>query len=65
MRKFAVLLALAAVLLIIDGTMTYDLLDFKNKGLKFWLAAGLSVIIFIVLAFAEASKPSDKQDNQK
>jgi len=45
--------------------MTYDVFDFKNKGIQFWLAAGLAVLIFIVLVFAESSKPSDKRDNQK
>lgn len=45
--------------------MTYDIFDFKNKSLEFWLAAGLTLIIFIVLAFAESSRPPGKRNNQK
>lgn len=45
--------------------MTYDFFDLENKSFDFWLAAGLSVVIFIVLWFAETSKGSDKPDNQQ
>ncbi|CAI2716879.1 hypothetical protein [Nitrospina watsonii] len=63
MRKLILLLSIAIIILIIDGTMTYDFFDLENKSVDFWLAAGLSAIIFLVLLFAEISKRSDKPDH--
>ncbi|CCQ89964.1 hypothetical protein NITGR_190074 [Nitrospina gracilis 3/211] len=63
MRKVAALLSIAVIILIIDGTMTYDFFDLENKSFDFWLAAGLTVVIFIVLWFAETSQRPNKPGN--
>ncbi len=43
--------------------MTYDFFDLENKSFDFWLAAGLTVVIFIVLWFAETSQRPNKPGN--
>ena len=65
MKKLAALTGLIIVLLIIDGTMTYDIFDLKHQSTEFWLALALSILIFIVILVAEYATPGDNKDNRE
>jgi len=64
-KKLAALTGLIVVLLIIDGTMTYDIFDLEHQSTEFWLALGLFAFVFIVILIAEYATPSDNQDNRE
>ncbi len=65
MKKYAYLTGLAILVLIIDGTMTYDIFDTKPETLKVWLVVGLIVILGLIIVIADASKkPGPKNDSQ-
>ena len=63
MKKFAVLLGLVTIALIVDGTLSYDIFDSRPETLKAWLVLGLIVIIGFIIAVAESSKTHKKDNN--
>ena len=65
MKKFAVLMGLVILALIIDGTMSYDIFDSRPETLKMWLVLALIVIIGLVIVIADSSKTNKNQDNSK
>ncbi len=65
MKKLAALTGLIIVLLIIDGTMTYDIFDLEHQSTEFWLALALSIFIFIVILVAGYATPSNNKDNRE
>ena len=65
MKKLAALTGIILVLLIIDGTMTYDIFDLEHQGTEFWLSLGLFVFIFVVILFAEYATPGDNKNNRE
>ncbi len=65
MKKFAVLMGLVILALIIDGTMSYDIFDARPETLKMWLVLALIVIIGLVIVIADSSKTNNDQDNSK
>ena len=65
MKKFAVLIGLIMLALIIDGTMSYDIFDARPESIKMWLILGLIVIIGLVIVIADSSKINNNQDNSE
>ena len=65
LKKLAALTGLIIVLLIIDGTMTYDIFDLEHQSTEFWLALALPIFIFIVILVAEYATPSNNKDNRE
>lgn len=65
MKKFAVLLGLAILALIIDGTMSYDIFEARPESIKMWLVLALIVIIGLVIVVADSSKTNNDQDNSE
>jgi hypothetical protein len=65
LKKFAALMGLVILALIIDGTMSYDIFDFRPETLKTWLMLALIVIIGLVIVIADNSKIDNNQDNSE
>jgi len=65
LKKFAVLIGLIMLALIIDGTMSYDIFDARPESIKMWLILGLIVIIGLVIVIADSSKINNNQDNSE
>jgi uncharacterized membrane protein len=65
LKKFAVLMVLVILALIIDGTMSYDIFDPRRENIKVWLVLILIFIIGLVIVIADNSKPDNNQDNSK
>ena len=65
MKKFAVLISLVILALIIDGTMSYDIFDSHPETIKMWIVLALAVIIGLVIVVAENSKTNNNQDNSE
>jgi hypothetical protein len=65
LKKFAVLMVLVILALIIDGTMSYDIFDPRPETIKMWLVLILIVIIGLVIVIADSSKTDNNQDNSK
>jgi hypothetical protein len=65
LKKFAVLMSLVTLALIIDGTMSYDIFDARPETLKMWLVLGLIVIIGFVIVIADSSKINENQDDSE
>jgi hypothetical protein len=58
-------MGLVILALIIDGTMSYDIFDFRPETLKMWLVLGLIVLIGLVIVVADSSKTNNNQDNSE
>ncbi len=65
MKKLAVLLGLAILALIIDGTMSYDIFEARPESIKMWLVLALIVILGLVIVVADSSKTNNDQDNSE
>jgi putative Mn2+ efflux pump MntP len=65
LKKFAVLLGLVILALIIDGTMSYDIFDAHPETLKMWLVLALIAILGLVIVVADSSKTNNNQDNSE
>jgi hypothetical protein len=65
LKKFAVLMVLVILALIIDGTMSYDIFDPRPETIKMWLVLILIVIIGLVIVIADSSKINKNQDNSE
>jgi len=65
LKKFAVLMGLVILALIVDGTMSYDIFDSRPETIKMWLVLGLIVIIGLVIVIADSSKTNNHQDNSE
>ena len=65
MKRFAVLMGLVIIALIIDGTMSYDIFDARPETLKIWLLLGLIVILGLVIVIADSSKTHKNRDNSE
>jgi len=65
LKKFAVLMSLVTLALIIDGTMSYDIFDFRPETIKVWLVLALVVIIGLVIVIADSSKIDKNQDSSE
>jgi hypothetical protein len=65
LKKFAVLLGLVVLALIIDGTMSYDIFDSRPETLKMWLVLALIVIIGFIIVIADSSKTNKNQDDSE
>ena len=60
LKKLALLLILAVLALLFDGTLSYDILDFRLKTFADWLGFFLIVIIVVTIAWAESPKKDNK-----
>ena len=65
LKKFAVLIGLVILALIVDGTMSYDIFDSRPETIKMWLVLALIVIIGLVIVVADSSKINNDQDNSE
>ncbi len=65
LKKLALLLILAVLALLFDGTLSYDILDFRLENFADWLGFFLVVIIVVTIAWAETPKKDDKRNIQK
>lgn len=64
LKKFAVLVGLALLALIIDGSLTYDIFDARPETFKIWLVLALIAILGLIVVVADTSKNND-QDNSR
>ena len=60
LKKSALLLILAVLALLFDGTLSYDILDFRLDSFADWLGIFLVVIIVVTIAWAETPKKNNK-----
>ena len=51
---------LALLALLFDGTLSYDILDFRLRTFSDWLGLFLVAIIIVTIAFAESPKKNNK-----
>jgi len=65
LKKFAVLMGLAILALIVDGTMSYDIFDSHPETIKVWLVLGLIVLVGLVIVIADSSKTDHDRDNSE
>ncbi|MCZ6513950.1 MAG: hypothetical protein O6857_08490 [Nitrospinae bacterium] len=65
MKKFAVLVGLALIALIVDGTLSYDIFDTRLETLKFWFGVALIVILGLVIVVADHSKSHHDGDDSR
>ena len=63
LKKFAIMLGLITLALIVDGTMSYDIFDARPETIKVWFVFALIVIIGLVIVIADSSKAPNKRDN--
>ncbi len=60
MKKLVLLLILAALALLLDGTLSFDIIDFCLDSFTDWFGFFLVVIIFVIIAWAESPKKDNK-----
>ena len=65
LKKFAVLVGLALIALIVDGTLSYDIFDSRPETLKLWLAVALIAILGLVIVVADHSKSHHDGDDSR
>ncbi len=65
LKKFAVLMGLVILALIVDGTMSYDIFDSRPETIKMWLVLALIAIIGLVIVIADSSKTNNNHDNSE
>ena len=65
MKKFAVLMSLVILALIVDGTMSYDIFDSRPETIKMWIVLALIVIIGLIIVVADSSKIDNNKDNSE
>jgi hypothetical protein len=60
LKKAVLLLILAALALLFDGTLSFDILDFRLDSFTDWLGFFLAVVIIVSIAWAESPKKDNK-----
>jgi hypothetical protein len=60
LKKGFWLLILALLALLFDGTLAYDILDYRLNTFSDWLGLFLVAIIVVTIAFAESPKKNNK-----
>jgi putative Mn2+ efflux pump MntP len=65
LKKFAVLMSLVILALIVDGTMSYDIFDSRPETIKMWVVLALIAIIGLVIVVADNSKKDHNRDNSE
>jgi hypothetical protein len=60
LKKAALLLLLAVLAMLFDGTLSFDILDFRLRTFSDWLGLFLVVIIIVTIAWAESPKKNNK-----
>ena len=60
LKKWVLLLILALLALLFDGTLAYDILDYRLETFSDWLGLFLVAIIVVTIAFAESPKKNNK-----
>jgi len=60
LKKWVLLLILALLALLFDGTLAYDILDYRLKTFSDWLGLFLVAIIVVTIAWAESPKKNNK-----
>jgi hypothetical protein len=60
LKKGVLLLILALLALLFDGTLAYDIMDFRLTTFSDWLGLFLVAIIVVTIAFAESPKKNNK-----
>jgi hypothetical protein len=58
--KWLLLLILALLALLFDGTLSFDILDFRLDSFVDWFGLFLVVVIVVAIAWAESAK-KDKE----
>lgn len=65
LKKFAIMLGLIILAIIVDGTMSYDIFDSRPEIFKMWLVFALIVIIGLVIVIADSSKIPKNRDKSE
>jgi len=60
LKKAALLLTLAVLAMLLDGTLSFDILDFRLESFSDWLGFFLVTIIIVTIAWAEPPKKNNK-----
>ncbi len=63
MKKTLLLALLVGLALIIDGTMTYDVFEFREETRGGWMMVLLAVILLVIIFVADTSKKHEDKDN--
>jgi hypothetical protein len=58
--KWLLLLILALLALLFDGTLSFDILDFRLDSFVDWFGLFLVVVIVVAIAWAESAKKDKK-----
>ena len=61
LKKFFILLIIAVLALVFDGTLSKDIFDYQLSSFTDWLTAILIIAILLTIAWAD----SEKSDNNK
>lgn len=65
LKKLLLLTIVIALALALDGALTYDLFDFRVDTFSKLLAVALILGILVMIAWADASKKHDKENNSR
>lgn len=60
MTKWILLLILSALALLLDGTLSYDIFDYRLDSFTDWFGLFLVVIIFVAIIWTEPAKKDNK-----
>jgi len=60
LKKLILLLILAALALLLDGALSFDILDFRLDSFTDWFGFFLVVVIFVAIAWVESHKKNNK-----
>ena len=62
LKKFFILLIIAVLALVFDGTLSKDIFDYQLSSFTDWLTAILIIAILLTIAWADSAK-SDNNKN--
>lgn len=65
MKKFILLLILVVLALAVDGTLTYDIFDFRMDTLTTWLGLILFLAILGIISWADSAKKHEKKNTPR
>jgi uncharacterized membrane protein (DUF441 family) len=65
LKKAALLLTLAVLAMLFDGTLSFDILDFRLESFSDWLGVFLVAIIIVTIAWSDSPKKDEHKNIQK
>lgn len=65
MKKAILFFTLAALALLLDGTLSYDIFDPRTLSFTGWLGLLLILLMCVTIAWAESPKKDEKDNNSR